>query len=79
MELATIQSFLGWCALINTAILLWWFGLIIFAKNWIYSMHRKWFDISEQAFEQINYGGLGLCKLINFMFFVIPYLVLRCS
>ena len=40
-------------------------------------MHNRWLKISEQAFYITNYAGIGLYKLLIFIFLLVPYLVLR--
>jgi hypothetical protein len=75
IELAT--QFLAWAALINYGILVWWFLWLMLKPGWIYAMHNRWFKISEQAFYITNYAGIGLYKLLIFIFLLVPYLVLR--
>lgn len=77
MDIETLRVFLGWCSLLNMAVLLAWFLLFIFAKDWVYSLHGKWSTLSKQHFEIIHYCGMGLYKLFVFMIFIIPYLVIR--
>ncbi len=77
MDIETIETFLGWCSAINIALLLWWFLLMVFAREFVCRLHRKWFGISEKSLEIIHYCAMGLYKLTVLVFFVIPYLVLR--
>ena len=76
MEMETIRAMLGWCALINLGILLWWFLFFFAAHDWTYNMHRKWFELSVAQFDAIHYAGMGLFKLATFFFTVVPYLAL---
>ena len=79
MEWELIRSLLGWCAVINYSILILWFLMFCLGRKSIYNMHRRWFNLTEAQFEVINYGGIGLFKLLIFVFNVTPYLVLRCT
>jgi hypothetical protein len=77
MTLEDIRHALGWCAVINLGILLWWAFFILLARDWTYRMHRRWFKITEEAFDTIHYAGIGLFKIGVLLFNVVPYLALR--
>ena len=47
------------------------------AHDWIYMTHQKWFDLSVQQFDVVNYCGMGLFKMFIFVFNLVPYLALR--
>jgi hypothetical protein len=49
----------------------------ILAHDWIYMTHQKWFDLSVQQFDVVNYCGMGLFKMFIFVFNLVPYLALR--
>lgn len=77
MNVETLRALLGWGAVLNIALLSLWFFLFVFARDWIFGLHRRWFDLSPQAFDAIHYAGMAWYKLCTWMFFLIPYLVLR--
>ena len=77
MTLEIIQATLGWCSLINTAILLWWFLILTIAHDLTYKWHSKIFKISEEKFDSINYAGIAIFKISILMFNIVPYLALR--
>jgi hypothetical protein len=77
MTIEVIRSALGWCAVINSALLLFWWLMFVFARNWVFKIHSRWFDLTPAAFNGIHYGGMGLYKLGMWMFNLTPYLVLR--
>jgi len=77
MTLEILRDMLGWCTLINIGILLYWWLMIVFAQDWVYRMHTKWFQISRETFDAIQYGGIGLFKLAVIVFNLVPYLALR--
>lgn len=76
MSANELQVFLLWGAAINYAVILLWFGLFTFARRWVYRLHTRWFAISDEAFDLLNYGGIGLYKLGNLLFFLVPALAL---
>lgn len=76
MTIEMIRAALGWAAIINMGLLLWWFLLFIFARNWIYQLHGRFFAITEQHFDALHYGGMMLLKLGTIMLFIVPYLAL---
>jgi len=77
MNLEQLQAFLGWCTVINYIVLVYWFVMFVWAHDWVYGLHRRWFRLSEEGFDAMHYGGMGLFKLVIFMFNLVPYLVLR--
>lgn len=77
MDSITLTGFLGWATLINLGILIYWFVVIVFAREWIYAIHTRWFNVTESQFDAIHYGGMGLYKLLIVFFNLIPWLVLR--
>ena len=76
MTLEFWQSFLGWNLVIHWSILLVWVILLKWAPSPIYKLHNYWVPITKQAFSMIHYGGIGLYKLLIFVFVMVPYLVL---
>jgi hypothetical protein len=72
-----IRAVLAWSSVINLAILLIWFLFFVLAHNWIYRMHKRWFNLSPDVFDALHYGGMGLYKLGILLFNLVPYLVLR--
>ena len=73
----TILPVLGWCALINYAVLVVWWLVFVFAHGWMYELNREFFQISEQDFDNTHYLCMGLYKLGIFLFFLVPYLAIR--
>lgn len=70
-------NLLAWSLLINYTILLVWVVVFIFFKDWIRSLHGRWFDIPAQQFDVIHYMLMGIYKLLILLFNLVPYLVLR--
>ena len=74
-----LLEFLLWGAAINYAVLLLWAGMFLLAHDWTFRLHSRWFALSREAFDLLNYGGIGLYKLGNILFFLVPALALVLS
>ena len=77
MTTELIRHVLGWCAVINLGLLLWWFLFLVLAHDWTYRVHSKWFRLEEERFDAFHYAGMGLFKMFIFFFNVVPYFALR--
>ena len=76
MTVDVVRNALLWCSVINIALLLWWFLLILTARRLIYRIHGRWFKMSEETFDAIHYAGILFFKVFVFVFNVIPYCAL---
>jgi len=77
MTIELVRDVLGWSALINYAVLIWWFLVFHFAHDWIYGLHGRWFKLSVERFDAIHYAAMAFYKLCIFVFNLAPYLALR--
>ncbi|MGB5397078.1 MAG: DUF6868 family protein [Gammaproteobacteria bacterium] len=77
MSIEELIRFLGWCGVINIAVLLYWFLFMVLAHDWVYRLHSRWFKISRETFDATQYAAMAYYKLATFLFTIIPYLVLR--
>ncbi len=77
MTLQTLQEILGWSAVINMGIFLFWFLIIAFAHDWIYRLHTRWFRLTVEQFDAIHYATMGGYKLAVIVLNVVPYFALR--
>ncbi len=75
LELA--RDVLGWCAVINIALLVWWWMWFSLAHDLIFHFHSKWFDLSKERFDAIHYTGMAIFKLFIWVFNLTPYFALR--
>ena len=62
--------------LINYIILMIWFLAIIFARDWIKQVHGKWFNLSDETFDAIHYGGMAVYKIGILLFNLVPLIAL---
>lgn len=71
-----------WCrfllssVLINYIILMIWFLAIIFARDWIKQVHGKWFNLLDENFDAIHYGGMAIYKIGILLFNLVPLITL---
>ena len=77
MDISTIREFLGWCAILNMGLLLWWWCFLVFAHDWVYKVHCRWFRMSVERFDTIHYAGISYFKILIFAFNIVPYFALR--
>jgi hypothetical protein len=64
------------CAAVNYAVLILWFAVFLFAHDWLYRLHTRWFRLSPEGFDTVNYAGIAAYKIGNMLFFLVPALVL---
>ena len=76
MTVDILRGALGWCAIINMGVLIFWFLMLVFAHDWVYRMHSKFFKIPVETFNAIHYAGMAIFKIVLFVFNVIPYFAL---
>jgi hypothetical protein len=73
----TIRDVLGWCAVINLGLLLWWFLFFMLAHDWMYRIHGKWFKLPVERFDALHYAGMAFFKICILLFNIVPYLAIR--
>jgi len=76
METEFLKSFLLWSAALNYGVLLLSFAVFVFAREWMYQLHRRWFNIEHATFDAILYLWFGFYKLAIWFFLIVPLLVL---
>ena len=77
MSPTEIKDVLLWCACLNYAVLLLWFGVYVFARDWMYGLHTRWFTLSIEAFSAIHYAGLAVYKIAIIVFNLVPLAALH--
>jgi len=71
-----IRNILAWCAGINYVILFIWFGVFVFAHDWMYRLHSRWFKLSVETFDAMHYAGLSVYKIGIILFNLVPLITL---
>lgn len=76
MDLSELQTFLGWCILINSGFLLLWFAMTRIAGNWHIGLSVRWFDLEPASVRAEHYHLMGQFKLMILIFNFAPWLAL---
>ena len=76
MSIETVRSVLLWCGIINYGILIFWALLFLFARGPLHRISR-WYGLSSEHFDLIQFCGISLYKLGIFFFNLVPYVALR--
>ena len=70
------RDILLWCTGLNYAVLLVWFGVFVFAHEWMYRIHGRWFKFSLETFDAIHYAGLAVYKIGIILLNLVPLIAL---
>ena len=65
----------GWCTVLGLVLVLVWWGA--YSSGLICGMSGRFFAISNEACALMNFGGIGLAKLLLYMFFLVPWLAIK--
>ena len=76
MTIVTARSALLWCTLINYALLLVWVVLMALPHAWLRRIWAKWFRLSDEQFDAINFAGIVFYKVLIILFNMVPYVAL---
>lgn len=76
MNVELLKLFLGWCTIINAALLVLTTLMVALAGGWIHGMHSKFHRISRESFNIAMYYMVGIFKLLFIVFNLVPYIVL---
>lgn len=77
MDAIFLKQLLGYSALFNFIILLFWFLMLMVARDWVYSLHASVFNISKESVAKIHFAAMAGYKLLIYLIFVVPFLVLH--
>jgi hypothetical protein len=77
MTIDILSAVLGWATVINMGIVTLWFVLIVYAHDWLYQLHSRWFTLSVERFDTIHYAGMAFYKISIYLFNLVPFLALQ--
>lgn len=77
MNLEMLGQFFMWCSIINLSISLLVFLVVVIGKNFVYSIHSKLFNVSEEKVAEAMYTSMINYKTFIFFFNVIPYIAIQ--
>jgi hypothetical protein len=73
----SITAILGWCSLLNTAMLILASLMLIVARNPITRIHAGLFGLDESDLAPAYFQYLAQYKIATFVFNIAPYLALK--
>ena len=76
MTINELKEFLLWSTAINYGVLFLWFGVFVFAHDWLYRIHTHWFKLSVETFDTIHYTGVSIYKIGVVLLNLVPLIVL---
>jgi len=76
-HLEVVAGILIRCFLGGMALLMVWFAWLVFAGDWVYQVHSRWFQIPRQSFDAIHYAGMAVTKIAIIVFFLLPWAAIK--
>lgn len=76
MTTEILRHFFAWCSVLNYTILILWCVLTLWVPTSL-TIATKWFGVTEEKFNSLNYAGIMYYKLGVILFNLVPYLALR--
>lgn len=74
--LSILQQYFMWCTILTGGMLIFSSLICIFAQDWIYRIHSKWFNMTREQFTVVLYSFIGLFKIVFIVFNLVPYIAL---
>ena len=78
MTIEAIRAFLLYSLGFAYALLIVWFGVFLLFHDALHRLHARWFRLTPQVFDAIQYGGMAAFKIAALLLFAIPWLALGC-
>jgi hypothetical protein len=72
MTASEIREVLLWSVGIHYGLLMVWFGVFVYAHDWMYRMHTRWFKLSVATFDAVNYAGMACYKIGIMLLNLVP-------
>jgi hypothetical protein len=77
MSIEMARNALLWCTVLNYGLLVVWFLLYALAHEWLYRLWGRWFRLTAEQLDTINFAGIVLYKVGILLFNLVPYVALR--
>ena len=77
MNSRLLNDFLLWSTILNYAVLLLWFAVFAWARDWLFGLHGRWFHLSAAQFEALHYGGMAVYKIGILLLNLVPLVALH--
>jgi len=76
MDIKAARRALLWCSIINYGLLLAWFLLFVLMHEWLQRSWGRWFRLSGEQFDFLNFAGMMLLKICILVFNLVPFIAL---
>jgi hypothetical protein len=76
MNIKAARRALLWCAIINYGLLVVWFLLFALLHESLLRNWGRWFHLSAEQFDFLNFAGMMLLKIFVLVFNLVPYVAL---
>ena len=75
-SLELVRRVFLWCTVINCAMLVGWFLLYALPHEWLTRIWAKWFHLTAEQFDTINFAGIVFYEVAILVLNLVPYLAL---
>jgi hypothetical protein len=72
MTLELLKTLLLYSLAFNAVLLTIWFMVFVYAHDFIYRLHSRWFQMTVPQFDALHYAGMMLYKLSIYFLNVAP-------
>jgi hypothetical protein len=76
MDIEVVRNTLLCCAVINYGLLMFWFLLYALARTGLQRLWGRWFRLTTEQFDAINFAGMALYKVGILLLCLVPYVAL---
>ena len=76
MDTITLRTFFLWCTIINGIVLIFSSLVCVFARDWLYPIHNRFFNIPRETVNTMCYSFIALYKILFLVFNLVPYIAL---
>ena len=76
MSILTLTNFFMWCTIINACILGLSTIFLVFASDFMYRKHTKWFPMPKESFNVVVYSSLVMFEIVFVVFNLVPLVAL---
>ena len=77
MTLESLTSFLGWCTLINSFLLVLTTVMLFIARDWVSGVHSRMFGLDKTELSLAYFKYLAYFKIVVLVFNFTPYVSLK--
>ena len=76
VDTETLQSFFGWCLVVNTVIMMFSFFALMIFRNSIKKIHSDLMDVEQKKLPDFYFDYLAKYKIAILVFNLSPYIAL---